>query len=826
MLDAPVADVGDAEAGYVEPLHASQIPKRMTCRAQLWRLLYPVRYLCTVLAFLTAIFYMMFVGIFQGMGMLAMMLVMPSFMKLVYPSRVGQLHSWFLGTYRQCFMGEDGHSRSIRIDLDAADSSSMREERGGGGSSAPASPARAADEAAAPLWPYSVHTIACLVDNYSYLIVDRSGPAGRPRPAALVDPCDASAVLLALTKLSEKEYVADGGVRVEAILTTHHHWDHAGGNRVLAKRLAPVRVYGGKDDSVAGCTHTLSDGDALTVGNLTVRALHAPCHTRGSLCFVIAGPTPALFGGDTLFCGGCGAPFEGTQTEMAYNFAKIWRLCPQNTLIFPGHEYSTTILPGYFSGNPPLPDHPAAFSKLCALLWRCQQLRMLASPVPTVPLVLADELVINSNFGPLRRAAETLVHAYMQHLAFSWHRQAMAESRSPAGAVPRMQREGIAERAAAAAAAALAAQAARAAEQLTQTQTQTQTQQKMQQQQQQQRSESATAPTDRAGISLGSIAPVVAPVEGGSSSSSGGGGGGGGEEIHGEGLQLTPLMAQATKPPSPPPSPPTAAATAPNRRVLQPWLSSPDAEHALATSAAGGDRGGGGDDDDGGAGGEGGAGVALDFGIASGAAASFSGAAHDVAHAGGSYWNSAGVVVLPTQELQALEHLIRTERCAAALRQLQRLRATGMIMPTSAADGCPTNARVYHADPPRCVGWLGPPEDFGIVTTDEVKAAFGLLEAEEAPAHARVEVLRRLMMSSLLLKRPLEQSQVDHLFQLVGVDGRGLVSCARFNGQLGVLPPMPPPPKRRGCLCLRFGSRQRDRYDDAPDDDSIASECI
>eukprot|EP00900_Chrysochromulina_parva_P009504 jgi/Chrpa1/18555/Chrysochromulina_OHIO_Genome00024652-RA len=668
MLDAPVADVGDAEAGYVEPLHASQIPKRMTCRAQLWRLLYPVRYLCTVLAFLTAIFYMMFVGIFQGMGMLAMMLVMPSFMKLVYPSRVGQLHSWFLGTYRQCFMGEDGHSRSIRIDLDAADSSSMREERGGGGSSAPASPERAADEAAAPLWPYSVHTIACLVDNYSYLIVDRSGPAGRPRPAALVDPCDASAVLLALTKLSEKEYVADGGVRVEAILTTHHHWDHAGGNRVLAKRLAPVRVYGGKDDSVAGCTHTLSDGDALTVGNLTVRALHAPCHTRGSLCFVIAGPTPALFGGDTLFCGGCGAPFEGTQTEMAYNFAKIWRLCPQNTLIFPGHEYSTTILPGYFSGNPPLPDHPAAFSKLCALLWRCQQLRMLASPVPTVPLVLADELVINSNFGPLRRAAETLVHAYMQHLAFS----------------------------------------------------------------------------------------------------------------------------------------------------------SPDAEHALATSAAGGDRGGGGDDDDGGAGGEGGAGVALDFGIASGAAASFSGAAHDVAHAGGSYWNSAGVVVLPTQELQALEHLIRTERCAAALRQLQRLRATGMIMPTSAADGCPTKARVYYADPPRCVGWLGPPEDFGIVTTDEVKAAFGLLEAEEAPAHARVEVLRRLMMSSLLLKRPLEQSQVDHLFQLVGVDGRGLVSCARFNGQLGVLPPMPPPPKRRGCLCLRFGSRQRDRYD-APDDDSEAA---
>jgi hydroxyacylglutathione hydrolase len=56
------------------------------------------------------------------------------------------------------------------------------------------------------------------------------------------------------------------------------------------------------------------------------------------MCALLAGPTPCLFGGDTLFCGGCGAPFEGSPEDMHRNFAKLWRSCPLNTLIFPGHE--------------------------------------------------------------------------------------------------------------------------------------------------------------------------------------------------------------------------------------------------------------------------------------------------------------------------------------------------------------------------------------------------------------------------------------------------------------------------------------------------------
>ena len=116
------------------------------------------------------------------------------------------------------------------------------------------------------------------------------------------------------------------------------------------------------------------------------------------MCYVMDGPTPCLFGGDTLFSGGAGASFEGTEMEMQQNFVKIWRECSLNTLIFPGHEYTTKTLSGYLGESSDLPDHPAAFGKLCSLLWRAGQQRSCRSPVPTVPYVLADELLINANF--------------------------------------------------------------------------------------------------------------------------------------------------------------------------------------------------------------------------------------------------------------------------------------------------------------------------------------------------------------------------------------------------------------------------------------------
>lgn len=88
------------------------------------------------------------------------------------------------------------------------------------------------------------------------------------------------------------------------------------------------RVYGGRLDDVPSCTHPLDDGDVVKVGeNLRISAISTPCHTRGSLVYKVkgfGGVGDALFTGDTLFTGGCGAPFEGTQHTMSRAFQRIW----------------------------------------------------------------------------------------------------------------------------------------------------------------------------------------------------------------------------------------------------------------------------------------------------------------------------------------------------------------------------------------------------------------------------------------------------------------------------------------------------------------------
>ena len=366
-------------------------------KSSLRRLLFPAKFMLTIVAFLIVIAYMVPVLMLQGIGMVGMMHTMPKIMIYVYPSWLGKIHVLVLWAWRKLSLGDEGHTRSVRIELEALEPREGQPEA----------------EAEPPhTMPYAVHTVACLLDNYAYIIVDLSGRP--PHPVALVDPCEPEAVVRALERLRQDEYGGEA-LEVTAVLCTHHHWDHAWGNRALLKAYPGLRVYGGAADRVSCCTHRLHDGDTLRVGSLTVTGLAVPCHTRGSMLYCIAGPTPAVFGGDTLFCGGCGAPFEGTQEEMNHNFAKIWRYCPGNTLLFPGHEYSLAILPQYVSGGMPMPETAAAFAKLCSSIWRAHQLRSRVLPLPTVPLLLEDELTLNVNFAPLRRAATHLAQAWRQH---------------------------------------------------------------------------------------------------------------------------------------------------------------------------------------------------------------------------------------------------------------------------------------------------------------------------------------------------------------------------------------------------------------------------
>ncbi len=189
--------------------------------------------------------------------------------------------------------------------------------------------------------------IPAFADNYIWLL--RDGPR-----AAVVDPGDAAPVLA---------YTEREGVRLTAILATHHHGDHVGGIPALLARF-PVPVFGPARETIPGRTHALAEGDHFDVPELPValRVLDIPGHTAGHIAFVgdIAGQ-PTLFCGDTLFAGGCGRLFEGTPAQMWASLSTLARLPPQ-TRVYCGHEYTVANLrfaAAVEPGNPELPVRQA-----------------------------------------------------------------------------------------------------------------------------------------------------------------------------------------------------------------------------------------------------------------------------------------------------------------------------------------------------------------------------------------------------------------------------------------------------------------------------------
>ncbi|KAJ9665725.1 Cytoplasmic glyoxalase II [Coniosporium apollinis] len=168
-------------------------------------------------------------------------------------------------------------------------------------------------------------------NNYAYLISDSS-----TKDAVLIDPAHPPEVLPAVQPQTQ-----DNSIKLTSIINTHHHHDHAGGNAEMLKTYK-VPVIGGRD--CAKVTKTPRHGETFTVGkNIRVTALHTPCHTQDSICYFMeddASDERVVFTGDTLFIGGCGRFFEGTAEEMHKALNKTLAGLPDDTRVYPGHEYT------------------------------------------------------------------------------------------------------------------------------------------------------------------------------------------------------------------------------------------------------------------------------------------------------------------------------------------------------------------------------------------------------------------------------------------------------------------------------------------------------
>lgn len=127
------------------------------------------------------------------------------------------------------------------------------------------------------------------------------------------------------------------GVHIRYVVDTHTHADHFSASRGLGKALqAPVVMHRLSPAPFADLR--LDDGDMLIVGELRLKAMHTPGHTRDSLCLVAE---DRVFTGDTLLIGGTGRTDLPTGDPHALYeslFEKLLKLPPE-TLVFPAHDY-------------------------------------------------------------------------------------------------------------------------------------------------------------------------------------------------------------------------------------------------------------------------------------------------------------------------------------------------------------------------------------------------------------------------------------------------------------------------------------------------------
>jgi len=219
----------------------------------------------------------------------------------------------------------------------------------------------------------SVIPISLFEDNYAHLFLHGD------RHALAIDPGDASPILRVLEERA---------ISLDAVLVTHHHWDHAGGAAELRSRTR-CEVIGVDRSLIPASDRIVADGETLNRGQIQIHVMATPGHTRTSISYYIEpqpGGTPGvIFTGDTLFIGGCGRLLECDAVTMWESLRKL-RALPAETLVYCGHNYT---LENYEFATAVAPDDRRFRDRLA------QVQRAIEYGQPTVPSTIAQERATN-----------------------------------------------------------------------------------------------------------------------------------------------------------------------------------------------------------------------------------------------------------------------------------------------------------------------------------------------------------------------------------------------------------------------------------------------
>ncbi|MHB9288776.1 MBL fold metallo-hydrolase [Halobacteriales archaeon Cl-PHB] len=151
----------------------------------------------------------------------------------------------------------------------------------------------------------------------------------------------------------------EAGLRIVGAIDTHVHADHLSGTPALADAL-DVPYYLGAEAADRDVQHDfepVADGDVLSVGDVDVRAIHAPGHTSDMVNYHVA--DDLLLSSDTLFVDSVGrTELQFGEDDAATGARLLYETLqerlfdlPDDTTVLPGHVAVTAD--GHMEGGTP-----------------------------------------------------------------------------------------------------------------------------------------------------------------------------------------------------------------------------------------------------------------------------------------------------------------------------------------------------------------------------------------------------------------------------------------------------------------------------------------
>ena len=175
--------------------------------------------------------------------------------------------------------------------------------------------------------------------------------------ALIVDPGDEPQKIIT--------YLATSGLKPEAILLTHGHFDHIGAlEAVMRQYEIPVYAHILEKEYFTNADYNLSwkagrskieladlsafefvDVDGIVeIMELPVDIRHVPGHSSGSIAFYFA-DAGVVISGDALFAGSIGRTdlINGNHDQLIHSIKTKLLTLPDTTVVYSGHGPATTI---------------------------------------------------------------------------------------------------------------------------------------------------------------------------------------------------------------------------------------------------------------------------------------------------------------------------------------------------------------------------------------------------------------------------------------------------------------------------------------------------